>query len=80
MFRGRTPLATVVLVASWLGTTDAQAPVSAAPGPSGARLTIDQAVREALDRNLNLKVERFNVGVAETGVLTASLKPNPIDF
>ncbi len=78
MFRGRTPLATVVLVASWLSVAAAQGPALTAPAPSGALLTIDQAVREALDRNLNLQAERFNVGVAETGVLTASLKPNPV--
>jgi cobalt-zinc-cadmium efflux system outer membrane protein len=78
MFRGPTPLATVVLVASWLIVGDAQAPASTAPAPSGALLTIDQAVREARDRNLSLQAERFNVGVAETAVTTASLKPNPV--
>jgi len=49
MFRRKTPLATVALVASWLSIAEAQAP--AATVPSGAPLTIDQAVREALDRN-----------------------------
>jgi outer membrane protein, heavy metal efflux system len=46
-----------------------------APEPA---LTLEQAVREALDRNLNLLAERFNVKVADAAVLTASLKPNPV--
>lgn len=46
-----------------------------APPPA---LTIDQAVSEALDHNLNILAERFNVKVADTAVLTASLKPNPV--
>jgi len=45
---------------------------------SQSSLTIDDAVREALDHNLNLIAERYNVQVADTAVLTASLKPNPV--
>jgi cobalt-zinc-cadmium efflux system outer membrane protein len=41
-------------------------------------LTIDQAVREAIDHNLNLLAERFNVAVADAAVVTASLRPNPV--
>jgi outer membrane protein, heavy metal efflux system len=41
-------------------------------------LTIDRAVGEALEHNLNLLAERFNVTVADAAVLTASLKPNPV--
>jgi outer membrane protein, heavy metal efflux system len=41
-------------------------------------LTIEQAVRAALDRNLNLLAERFNVKVADAAIVTASLKPNPV--
>ena len=42
------------------------------------RFTLDQAIRQALDGNLNLSAERFNVTVAQTAVLTASLRPNAI--
>ena len=49
----------------------------AAPAPAQT-LTVDQAVHEALDRNLNLLTERFNVRVADTAVTTAALKPNPV--
>jgi cobalt-zinc-cadmium efflux system outer membrane protein len=41
-------------------------------------ITIDQAVNEALDHNLSLLAERFNVSVADAAVLTAGLRPNPV--
>jgi len=50
-------------------------PISA---QASAPLTIDAAVREAMDHNLTLLAERFNVTVAEAGVVTASLRPNPV--
>jgi outer membrane protein, heavy metal efflux system len=42
------------------------------------RVTIVQAVQEAVDRNLGLLAERFNVSVAEARVITARLRPNPV--
>ncbi len=58
----------------------AQASASAQAGtpPPVVTLTVDEAVREALDRNLTLIAERFNVSVAEAAVVTASLRPNPV--
>jgi len=54
----------------------AQAPSNVAtPEPA---LTIDQAVREALDHNLSLIAERYNVTVADAAIITASLRPNPV--
>lgn len=41
-------------------------------------LSVDQAVREALDHNLDLLAERFNVSTAQAAVVTASLRPNPV--
>jgi len=41
-------------------------------------LTVEQAVQEALDHNLNLLAERYNVSVAEARVITAGLRPNPV--
>ena len=52
--------------------------VTPAQTPSGTAVTLDQAVREALDHNLNLLTERFNVSVADTAIVTAALKPNPV--
>jgi cobalt-zinc-cadmium efflux system outer membrane protein len=76
MIRGSTPITTVSIVLSSLVVTQAQAP--AAQELAGAVLTIDQAVREALDHNLNLLAERFNISVADAAVVTASLRPNPV--
>jgi hypothetical protein len=41
-------------------------------------LTLDEAVKEAVARNLDLAAERFNVPIAQAQVLTAGLRPNPI--
>lgn len=43
-----------------------------------APLTIDQAVREALDHNPTLAAERYNVNVADAAIKTARLRPNPV--
>src|SRR5262245_11277763 len=42
------------------------------------RLTIDQAVAEALENNIGLLAERYNVSIAQARVTTASLRPNPV--
>ncbi|MBS1820079.1 MAG: TolC family protein [Acidobacteria bacterium] len=41
-------------------------------------LTVDQAVNEAIDHNLALVAERYNLRVAEAAVITAGLRPNPV--
>lgn len=42
------------------------------------RLTIDQAVAEALENNIGLLAERYNVSIAEARLITAGLRPNPV--
>ncbi len=63
--------AIVLLLLAW------QVPAEAQTGPQGP-LTIEQAVQEAIDHNLTLVAERYNVSVAEARVLTARLRPNPV--
>ena len=49
--------------------------------PAGAppdRVTIGQAVQEAVDRNLNLLAEKYNLSVADARIITARLRPNPV--
>jgi outer membrane protein, heavy metal efflux system len=49
--------------------------------PAGAppdRVTIEQAVQEAVERNLNLLAERYNLSVADARIITAKLRPNPV--
>src|SRR5438093_13198995 len=41
-------------------------------------LAIEQAVQEALESNLGLLAERYNVTIAEARIITARLRPNPV--
>jgi cobalt-zinc-cadmium efflux system outer membrane protein len=47
---------------------------SATAGP----LTIENAVSDAVQHNLSLLAERYNISVAKARVITARLRPNPI--
>jgi cobalt-zinc-cadmium efflux system outer membrane protein len=62
-------LRSVVFVV-FAGTLAAQAPPD--------KVTIAQAVQEAIDHNLNLLAERYNLSVAEARIVTAKLRPNPV--
>jgi len=41
-------------------------------------ITADQAVQEAVARNLDLAAARYNISVAEARQITAKLRPNPV--
>lgn len=43
-----------------------------------ATLTMEEAVREAIDQNLDLVAEKFNISVADARIITAKLRPNPV--
>jgi hypothetical protein len=45
--------------------------------PRSAGLTIDQAVSQAIEHNLALLADRFNLTVADARLVTARLRPNP---
>lgn len=51
---------------------------SAAAIASGQTINLDQAIQEALAKNLNLAAEKLNVSVAEAREITARLRPNPV--
>ena len=53
----------------------AQAPVSLR---GLDEFTLQQAVDEAVDRNLGLLAERYNLAIADARIITASLRPNPV--
>lgn len=42
------------------------------------QITTEQAVQEALDKNLGLLAERYNLSIAEARIVTARLRPNPV--
>src|SRR5690349_22660567 len=41
-------------------------------------VTIDQAVQEALQKNLDLLAAKYELPIAETRMITARLRPNPV--
>jgi len=52
--------------------------VAGASIASAQPATIDQAVNEAIAKNLSLVAERLNIAVADSAVMTAALRPNPV--
>ncbi|HZS09040.1 MAG TPA: TolC family protein [Blastocatellia bacterium] len=47
-------------------------------GQSQQPVTINQAVQEAVEKNLSLLAERYNLSVADARIVTARLRPNPV--
>ncbi|MBO0862030.1 MAG: TolC family protein, partial [Chloracidobacterium sp.] len=50
----------------------------AAQSQQTAPVTIKQAVQEAVERNLSLLAERYNLSVADARISAARLRPNPV--
>jgi cobalt-zinc-cadmium efflux system outer membrane protein len=50
----------------------------ARPAQAQSVFTIDEAVRQATDRNMTLLAERWNLTVADAAIVTARLRPNPV--
>ena len=46
--------------------------------PPADRVTIEQAVQEAVEHNLSLLAERYNLSIADAKIITAKLRPNPV--
>jgi len=42
------------------------------------QITISQAVQEAIEKNLGLLAERYNVSIADARIISAELRPNPV--
>jgi cobalt-zinc-cadmium efflux system outer membrane protein len=49
-----------------------------AQSTSPQQITISQAVQEAIDKNLGLLAERYNLTIAEAKIVSARLRPNPV--
>lgn len=75
---GEIRLRAVVFVALVLVPTAIVAQVPAAPPGASETLTLDAAVREALDKNLDLIAKRAGVTIADANLVTARLRPNPV--
>jgi outer membrane protein, heavy metal efflux system len=50
----------------------------AAQSQQPAAVTVNQAVHEAIEKNLSLLAERYNLPIADARVVTARLRPNPV--
>lgn len=53
-------------------------PSTAQPAQPPDQLSVQQAVSEALEHNLDLRADRARAPIAEAGVLAARLRPNPV--
>jgi len=62
-------------LATWTAWLYAQPPASPSPPE---KVTIGQAVQEAIDHNLGLLAERYNISIADARIVTARLRPNPV--
>ncbi len=51
---------------------------SPSTGAALTRLTLDAAITEALEKNLDLIATRAGVTIAEANLITAQLRPNPV--
>jgi len=67
-----------VRVSLLIALAAAGAAAQAPPPQPPDKVTIEQAVQEAVDRNLNLLAERYNLSVADARIATAKLRPNPV--
>jgi len=45
---------------------------------SSGPITIEQAIQEAMEKNLDVAAERLNISIAEARQITARLRPNPV--
>jgi cobalt-zinc-cadmium efflux system outer membrane protein len=64
----------IVLLIVLIGTGRTAIAQPAAPDA----VDIEQAVAEAIEKNLNLLAERFNLSLADARIATARLRPNPV--
>jgi outer membrane protein, heavy metal efflux system len=62
----------------WLALAGTAGIWAQAPPTPPDRVTIPQAVQEAVEHNLNLLAERYNISVADARIITARLRPNPV--
>jgi len=71
----------LILIALPFGTPTARCSQAAIPqGTSQAPppLTLDEAIRLALEHNQSLRAQRLNIDQARANEITAALKPNPV--
>jgi cobalt-zinc-cadmium efflux system outer membrane protein len=69
-------LRTLVLTCACIGLCQAQ---QQSPAPAQLDpMTVGRTVAEAVEKNLDLMAERYNLPVADARIVTARLRPNPV--
>jgi cobalt-zinc-cadmium efflux system outer membrane protein len=68
--------AAALMLFTALGQAVPNAGQAASPRPD--TVTIDDAIREALEKNIGLLAERFNLSIADARIAQARLRPNPV--
>jgi|SRR5213593_3968894 len=68
---------TILIMVLWTLEASAQIRTSE-QGVLPDQLTIDRAVAEAVENNIGLLAERYNVTIAQARLITARLRPNPV--
>lgn len=77
--RGKATPVLLALLSAVLCMHTAAQQAPAVPKPAAPQtVTLDEAVREALEKNLSLLAERFNLSVADARIIQARLRPNPV--
>src|SRR5262249_50930266 len=51
---------------------------TAAQSQQATPVTIRQAIQEAVEKNLSLLAERYNLSISDARIITARLRPNPV--
>jgi len=51
---------------------------SGQPAPLPEKVTIERAVQEAIEKNLGLLAQRYELSIADARIVTAGLRPNPV--
>ena len=79
----RTAFTHVTVLTLAMATTglpaSASSPAATASSPlPAAVLSMEGAIQEALDHNLDLLAERYNLSVSDARMITARLRPNPV--
>ncbi len=79
--RSVTVLVALLLSAELLFAEQAAPPdqrANPAVPPTAAAMPIDAVLQEAMERNLDLLAERYNLSVSDARMITARLRPNPV--
>jgi cobalt-zinc-cadmium efflux system outer membrane protein len=67
----------LITIVCWTSALAAQSPSESAANPPKT-VTLEEAIHEALSKNLELAVQRYNISLAEARQIQARLRPNPV--